>query len=119
MLQFGGAFGGFVDSFLNRLSWWYRLPAFAISSLCLLSTVFALLGYRFDLFYGLIRIDFSKQEVTRVAVEKRNDNECYKYKKSQSDKFIECRREEGPRAAVLVRELYQKAFCPAQTASRS
>lgn len=102
---FGEALGGFVQSFLNKLDWWYRVPAFFISSICLLSAIFAIFGYRFDIFYGLIRIDFKSQEITRSFGKK----DSYEHEPLSERKFVECKQEVGP--FPVVSELYQKAFC--------
>ncbi|VDO28212.1 unnamed protein product [Onchocerca flexuosa] len=100
--MFGGALGEFLQSFISKLHWLYHIPVFVVLSLCVLLSVLAFFGYHFDLFYGLIRINFG---TTKHA---ENTSLYGSIKQLPEKKFVECRKEEI-KSLLLVNELYQKA----------
>ncbi|VDK74974.1 unnamed protein product [Litomosoides sigmodontis] len=63
--MFGEALGEFLQSFISELHWLFYIPMFAGILLCILLSILAFFDYRFNLFYGLIRIE--KQQITRPA----------------------------------------------------
>ncbi|KHN87106.1 hypothetical protein Tcan_18849 [Toxocara canis] len=100
----GRSFGGLLNSYLNELNVIYRIPAFIIASICVLSFVFALFGYKFSIAYGLIQIDFQGQQTLRLEKKQVEDDS------RRQTKFIERKRMESNNVQ-LVHELYQKRFC--------
>lgn len=95
----GRMFGAFLASYMDELHWSYRLPAFFLVIVCLLSAIFALFGYRFNVGYGFFQADFSHFGKGR-QIESGN---------GETRRFIRCERaEQNP--MQLIRESYQKKF---------
>ncbi|VDD87707.1 unnamed protein product [Enterobius vermicularis] len=55
----GRSIGTFFAGVLDELHWSYRIPAFVVVTVCLLSTVFAVFRYEFKLVSGLFQITLS------------------------------------------------------------
>ncbi|VDM12162.1 unnamed protein product [Wuchereria bancrofti] len=103
--MFGGALGEFLQSFISKLHWLFHIPVFVVISLCVLLSLLASFGYRFNFFYGLIRTDFDKQQITRRAERVPFDGST---KQLPDKKFVECKTDEM-KPLLLINELYQKA----------
>uniref|UniRef100_A0A0R3RY95 ABC transmembrane type-1 domain-containing protein n=1 Tax=Elaeophora elaphi TaxID=1147741 RepID=A0A0R3RY95_9BILA len=86
----------------SMLHWLFRLPVFALISLCILLSILAFFNYRFNLFYGLIRTE--KQQVMRSAEHVSSRDTV---KQLPDKKFVECKGE--IKSLLLINELYQKA----------
>lgn len=56
----GRVFGALLSSAMDELHWSYRIPAFLLVTVCLMSTILALFGYRFSIGYGFFQADFSQ-----------------------------------------------------------
>uniref|UniRef100_A0A9J2PMQ5 Major facilitator superfamily associated domain-containing protein n=1 Tax=Ascaris lumbricoides TaxID=6252 RepID=A0A9J2PMQ5_ASCLU len=100
----GRSLGGLLNSYINELHMFYRIPGFIIASICILSLIFALLGCRFSIGYGFIQIDFRRETALRSKREQINNIEAKKRRK-----FVECERM-GDNNVRLIYELYQKCF---------
>ncbi|VDN06901.1 unnamed protein product [Thelazia callipaeda] len=101
----GGALGEFVHSFINKFHWLIYVPVLIGTLLCVLSSIFALFGCRFDLIYGLIRVDFRNQRILRCVNCVSNEN----FGEASKRKFLACTRKET-KPLLLINELYQKAL---------
>lgn len=103
--MFGGALGEFLQSFIGKFHWLFHIPVFVVISLCILLSILASFGYRFNFFYGLIRTDFDKQQITKCAERVPFDGST---KQLSNKKFVECKTDEM-KSLMLINELYQKA----------
>ncbi|EFO18616.2 hypothetical protein LOAG_09877 [Loa loa] len=104
MSMLGGGLGELLQSFISKLHWLFHIPVFVVISLCILLSLFAFFGCRLDLFCGLIRTDFEKQQITRRGESAPFRNNI---KQLPDKKFVGCRKEEI-KSLLLVNELYQK-----------
>uniref|UniRef100_A0A914ZCV2 Uncharacterized protein n=1 Tax=Parascaris univalens TaxID=6257 RepID=A0A914ZCV2_PARUN len=100
----GRSLGVLLNSYIDGLHMFYRIPGFIIASICISSLMFALLGYRFSIGYGFIQIDFRRETALRSKHEEINNTEVKK-----RCRFIEYE-QMGGNKAPLVYELYQKCF---------
>lgn len=108
----GESFGTMLNAYFGAFHIVYLIPSFAIVSLCVVSCLFALFGFKFKFrfAFGLVEVDFQRQQRSVLIGEHKTEDVSGEGNNGQERKqinFVECSRVNENRVQ-LVKEFYQK-----------